>query len=209
MKEEGQSRAYLWLDTEYSSLDLDHAEVLQLSVLATDAGLNLLLPGDRGLNLFIRLDTGSKTSDWVRENLPGLIAKCRSPEAVTVEEAAKRLMEYIDHIFGPPDADIRRRPVLAGNSVHGDWFLMRRFFPALCERIHYRHLDVTTLKLQWLDWSCGGTFDKNNRDLVLENLPFPGDKLPAEPHDAYYDIHASIAELGFYRKNMLREKGDI
>ncbi len=206
MSETETSKAYLWFDTEFTSLDLDQARLLQVALLATDVHLNLLTPDDRGINLFIRLEGGEALSPWLSENLPDLIKTCRSPEAVSMEETGEQVVAYVDRLFGPPAKDVRDRPVLAGNSVHSDWFLAHRFLPELCRRLHYRHLDVSTLKLQWFDWLGGESFDKENRDLILEHIPFPGDHLPEHTHDAYYDIHASIAELNFYRKRLLRDR---
>ncbi len=202
------SKAYLWFDTEFTSLDLDRARLLQVALLGTDVNLDPLTPEDQGINLFIRLEEGTEVSSWLTDNLPDLITTCRSSQAVPEKEAGERMIEYVDGLFGPPAEEVRARPVLAGNSVHSDWFLARRFYPELCRRLHYRHLDVSALKLQWFDWLDGEPFDKENRDRVLEYLPFPGHHLPDRTHDAYYDIHASIAELNFYRKRLLTHRPD-
>jgi oligoribonuclease len=91
--------------------------------------------------------------------------------------------------------------VLAGNSVHNDWFLMRRFLPQFAGRLHYRLLDVSTLKIQWQDWIGQAAFDKENIDLLNEYYP-DGDLPAVQSHDALFDIKASIAELAFYRSQL-------
>ena len=93
------------------------------------------------------------------------------------------------------------QPVLAGNSVHNDWFLMRRFLPLFGSRLHYRLLDVSTIKIQWMDWAGQEAFDKENTNLL--NRYYPGEPLDAaNAHDALFDIKASIAELAFYRAHL-------
>jgi oligoribonuclease len=93
------------------------------------------------------------------------------------------------------------RPVLAGNSVHNDWFLMRKFLPGFASRLHYRLLDVSTLKIQWMDAFGGEPFDKESIDQL--NQYFPGGGIDAtNAHDALFDIKASIAELAYYRSSL-------
>ncbi len=98
-------------------------------------------------------------------------------------------------------------PVLAGNSIHADWFLVRKYLPKFLACLHYRHLDVSSLKLQWLQWFEGEEFDKTNVELVKQHFAEAGVALDTQPHDAYYDVIASIAELSFYRSGLMRSAG--
>lgn len=197
-----RSRAYLWFDTEFSSLDLDHAHLLQVAMVITTPGLERVHPAERDLNLYVRVTDETPLSPWVREHIPGVLARCRGPEAVPAASLDARLCAYIDEAVGPPQADIAERPVLAGNSLHADWLLARRLLPRLLERIHYRMLDVTALKLQWQDWLAREPMDKD--DPALLRAFFPGWTVDAgaAQHDAYYDVQASIAELAYYRSRM-------
>jgi oligoribonuclease len=194
--------AYLWFDTEFTGLDTDHAALLQVALLVTDSSLRRLTAPDRDVNLCIRLDASAPVSPWVEKNLAGLLARCRSNEAVPLEEADRRLAALIDEAVGPPSDNIKRRPVLAGNTVHMDLTLARKFLPELTRRLHYRLLDVSTLKVLWNDWFSQPAFDKGAPDLVRQHVP-AGLGLPvAGEHDAYYDIHASLAELNYYRQKL-------
>ena len=195
---------YLWFDTEYTVLDLDTASLLQVALIATDAKLERLRPAKEDVNLYIKLEPGVTVQPWVEQNLPGVLAKCRGDEAVTAEEADERMATYLDAIFGKPSKEIRQRPVMAGNSVHADWYLARRFLPKLEARMHYRLLDVTSVKLEWLRWFGGTGFDKENSAVIQKY--FKGSSLSTDigPHDAYYDVQASIAELAFYRSRLTR-----
>ena len=101
-----------------------------------------------------------------------------------------------------PAGEEKRKPVLAGNSIHCDWYLARRFLPHFIRRLHYRHLDVTALKLQWRDWFKGGEFDKARTGLTAKFFAGPAGSVRGRQHDAYYDVQASIAELNYYRKQL-------
>ena len=200
-QEQKRSSAYVWFDAEFTSLELDEARLLQVAVIVTDADLNRLHPEESDLNLCVRLEEGGEISPWVAENLPGLVEQCLSDEAVSVEEADRQIAALLDQYCGTPCKEMDDRPVLAGNSVHNDWFLMRRFLPQFGSRLHYRLLDVSTFKIQWADWVGQAPFDKESVEQL--NQYFPGGGIDmANAHDALFDIKASIAELAFYRSKL-------
>jgi oligoribonuclease (3'-5' exoribonuclease) len=76
------------------------------------------------------------------------------------------------------------------------------------ERVHYRLLDVTTVKLEWLRWFKGSTFDKEDPEMIRRY--FSASRLGGHigPHDAYYDVQASIAELHYYRSRLQKNNGE-
>ena len=199
------STAYLWFDTEYSSLDLGKATLLQVALVITDANLRRIAPSSEDLNVFIRLSEGESVSPWIMENMPDLIDRCRSPEARTVEEADAMLAAYIDRTVVVPLGDDKKKPILAGNSIHSDWFLLMKYLPRMSRLLHYRHLDVTTLKLQWQDHLKGEKFEKDDIRLVGKYFPGLVTNGDSKLHDAYYDCQASIAELAYYRKHLFKK----
>jgi oligoribonuclease len=203
MKIPSESTAYLWFDTEYTGLDLEKASLLQVALVITDAQLRRLAPPEQDVNLYVRLPRGKKVSPWIEENMPDILAACRSEHAMPVDEVDERLARHVMRTVTVPAGDDKRRPILAGNSIHSDWFLARKFLPKFAGLIHYRHLDVTALKLQWQDWFKGEEFEKERIDLIREC--FPAAVLPdaGKRHDAYYDAQASIAELNFYRQRLV------
>ena len=197
------SPAYLWFDSEYTSLEPRDARLLQVSLLITDPRLQRLTAPARDVNLYVRLEADAPISAWVAEHLPDLVRRCRSPEAVPVAEADARLAALVDEAVGPPSEDVRKRPVLAGNTVHMDLGLIRQFLPEFARRLHYRLLDVSTLKILWNDAALGPAFEKKDAERVRRHLP-PGFELPpAGKHDACYDLHASIAEFNCYRQRLI------
>jgi oligoribonuclease len=193
------SSAYVWFDTEFTSLELDEARLLQVAVMLTDKNLQRIAPPEEDLNLYIRINADTPVSPWVQKNLPDLVKKCRSKAAVSVEEADEKLTAFIDRWCNTPIKTIQKRPVLAGNSVHTDWMLARKFLPVFISRLHYRLLDVSALKIQWFDVVGGDEFGKDDFAEVKRYFP-SADLRKLRRHDAYYDIVASAAELAFYRK---------
>jgi oligoribonuclease len=194
--------AYLWFDAEFSSLDLDTAELLQVAVMATNAALDPLSTPEEDLNLFIQVENPDAISPWVREHIPQVVEGSLSEEAVEVEVADNMLAAYVDRITGGPIDAIQDRPLLAGNSVHNDWLLARRLLPAFVTRLHYRLLDVSTIKVQWRDHFGEAEFDKDSHEQIRQYFPAARLREGLAGHDAYYDIQASIAELGFYRSRL-------
>ena len=192
----------VWFDTEYTTLDLDRARLLQVAMVITDGNLQRVGPAARDVRLAIRLPPSARLSPWVEEHLKPLVATCRSAEAVTAAGADRRLAAALEEALGPIPDSVTKRPVLAGNSVHADWWLARRFLPHFLARLHYRQMDVTALKLEWLRRNPSFDFEKESGEVVRRH--FPGALIgPDERHDAYYDAQASAAELAFYRKHLL------
>ncbi|MBM4152791.1 MAG: hypothetical protein FJ220_04630 [Kiritimatiellaceae bacterium] len=195
------STAYVWFDTEFSSLELDEARLLQVAVMLTDRNLKRLTPVEEDLNFYIQLEETVPLSPWVEKNLPHLVEKCKSTDAVSLEQVDTALTEFVDRWCGTPTKTVQKRPLMAGNSVHTDWILARKFLPTFTGRLHYRLLDVSALKIQWLDLTEGAEFQKDDPKMVKSYFP-EADPRRLRQHDAYYDIVASAAELAYYRTHM-------
>jgi oligoribonuclease len=195
---------YVWFDTEYSTLELEDALLLQVAALITDSSLKRVLTPAQDVRLTIQVPPGETLSPWVEKHLPDLVKTCRSSEAVEREVADERLAAYVDAAAGIPAGREDKRPVLAGNSIHADWWLIRRFLPRFLSRLHYRHLDVTAFKLEWELLHPDLKFEKENPEFI--GRYFPEAVLPVSDsrHDAYYDLQASIAELAYYRRFLFK-----
>jgi len=197
--------AYLWLDAEFSSLELEDAEILQVALLATDASLKRLAPPEKDVVLFIRRENDRGISPWVKEHIPHIVRGCLSRDAVSIDDAEVRICSYIDKVVGPIREKPSDRPLVAGNSVHNDWYLFRRWLPGILRRSHYRLLDVSCLKTQWTDWWKQPEPPKDDPDFVKKYFPEFCLREGMAEHDAYFDIQASIAELAFYRNHLHRK----
>jgi oligoribonuclease len=118
-------------------------------------------------------------NDWSREHhaASGLLDRVRE-STVSESEAETRTLEFVRQHCAPAVAP------LAGNSIHVDRFFLKHQMPSLEAYLHYRNVDVTTLK-----------------ELVRRWHPETFSRLPkkSDSHRAMDDIRESIRELGFYR----------
>jgi oligoribonuclease (3'-5' exoribonuclease) len=206
---ESAPRHYCWFDTEFTSLDLDAARLLQVSLMVTDTALRPIVPADpagipaehlerNGLNVYLRPPDGWEPEEFHRTEMAGVLERCGASR-LGAEDADALLARYLDAAIGPTASDVRGRPLMAGNSVHNDWFLARRDLPAFAARLHYRLLDVSALKSEWLVLGGGSSLlDKDDREAMAAAFP-PADLGLGSAHDAYYDAQASCAELAWYR----------
>jgi len=198
-----EGKTLVWFDTEYTTLDLEQAHLLQVAMVVTDIQGHRIGSPDLDLVTPVRLPPGTPVSDFVAKECPDLVTLARSSSAPTPAETDRLLCERLETLLGPVPTKIKNRPVLAGNTIHADWWMARRHLPLFINRLHYRNLDVSSLKLLWLQAGIGPEFDKENTALMQANLP--GFTLPpnTKRHDALYDVLCSIAELNFYRKNFV------
>lgn len=194
---------YAWFDTEYSSLNLESAALLQVALVITDNTLKRVLPVEDDVRVAVRLSHDVEVSPWVKENLPDLERECRSSAAISVSEVDDRLSAYVTAAEKSSGNRKNEKPVLAGNSIHADWWLARRFLPRFLDCLHYRQLDVTALKLEWKGLHQK-EFDKDKAENVAKWFPDACLSAAGSRHDAYYDVQASIAELAFYRHHLFQ-----
>ena len=198
--------AYLWFDTEFTSLDVDRALLLQVSVVATSRELTRIMPPGEDLNLYVKIDPDTELSPFVEEHLAHVLAKCRSDMAVPASELDARVTAWLEdqgiHVVEEMDP----RPVIAGNTVYMDVMLARRFLPGLMARVHYRLLDVSALKILWEQHWAGEPFDKEDASAIRTWFPEAVVAEEATVHDAYFDVQASVAELACYLHQLERQE---
>lgn len=194
----------VWFDTEYTSLELEQARLVQVAMVVTDLQGRRLAPPAQDLVTAVRLPPEAPVSAFLAQECPALVEAARRPTTPDVEAVDRLLSARLEALLGPTPAKIKDRPILAGNTIHADWWLAQRFLPQFLARLHYRQLDVSSLKLLWLAAGLGPEFDKADAALVQAHLP--GWDLPAQAqrHDALYDVYCSVAELAFYRRHFLK-----
>ena len=208
---------YCWFDTEYTSLELERAKLLQVALLVSDDRLNPIaykpdgvppeLLRNDGFSACLELPPREEISDHVLEHYLPLLEMCER-EGRTVEEVDAYLSLYLDGFPETRDEDIRVRPTLAGNSIYADYFLARKFLPLFLSHLNYRLFDVTTLKLEWLFHHRGPRFEKLGYPENIRKYYRGKDKIAGDKHDAYYDVQASMAELAYYRSQFERIEED-
>lgn len=204
---------YCWFDTEYTTLELERAEILEVALIVTDDALEPIPQAPEGvpagvvrrdgLSAVAALPPAERISDHVKEHYKPLLEKC-AREGRPVSELDDDLSAYMDAFPESRAEDVRLRPVLAGNSIYADYFLARKYLPGFTSRLSYRHLDVTSFKIEWLFHHRGEKFQKLGQAEAIQKFYKGRDPVVGDKHDAYYDVQASIAELGYYRSKFER-----
>lgn len=172
----------VWIDCEMTGLNPASDRILSISCYITRHDLTLL--DEKGQHAIIStpksvLDT---MGEWCQRThtATGLVDACQSSTAITAEQAASDLLAYIRQYVREP-----RTALLAGNSVHADrMFLMQQPWAPILDHLHYRILDVSTIKEAAMRW-CSND--------ILRGVPKK--KLV---HSADEDIKESIEEAKYY-----------
>jgi oligoribonuclease len=162
-----------------TGLDLGNDALIEIAALVTDSELNIL--GD-GVDLVIHADDEllAAMPDVVRDMhaKSGLTVEVRR-STVTVAEAEQQVLDYVrQHVPEP------RTAPLCGNSIATDRGFIARDMPALDGHLHYRMVDVSSIKELCRRWYPRIYYAQPDKGLA---------------HRALADIHESIRELIYYR----------
>ncbi len=169
----------VWIDCEMTGLSLSDDALVEVAVLVTDADLNVL--GD-GVDVVIKppqapLDAMDKVVVDMHTS-SGLLAEI--PAGRTLAEAERAVLDYVRTWVPEP-----RKAPLAGSSVHTDRAFLARDMPELTEHLHYRLIDVSSLKELARRWFPRVYFHTPRKH---------------GGHRALADIRESIQELKYYRE---------
>ena len=170
----------VWIDCEMTGLDLSRDRLIEIAALVTDGDLNVL---GEGVDVVIHAgeDALSGMIDLVTEmhTRSGLIGEVRS-STIDVAQAEAMVLDYVKtHVPQPKTAP------LAGNSIATDRGFIARDMPALDDYLHYRMIDVSSIKELCRRWYPRIYYGQPEKGLA---------------HRALADIHESIRELKFYRR---------
>jgi len=173
------SDVLVWLDMEMTGLDPATERIIEIATILTDGQLNEIAVGPE---LVIHQDDAvlAAMDDWNTKHhgASGLTQRVRE-STISDGDADAQTVAFIQaHV------PAKERPVLAGNSIHQDRRFIRRYMPLLEKRLHYRMVDVSTIKELARRW-----FPQ-----VIAKQPQKRDT-----HRALDDIRESIDELRFYR----------
>jgi oligoribonuclease len=172
----------VWIDCEMTGLDLQNDALIEIACLVTDGELRVL--GD-GVDVVIHADESKLAAmpDIVRDMhaRSGLTEEVRR-STVSLAEAEKLVLAYVrEHVPEP------RTVPLAGNSIGTDRGFIARDMPELDGHLHYRMVDVSSIKELCRRWYPRVFFAKPDKGLA---------------HRALADIEESIRELTYYRRTM-------
>ncbi len=193
----------IWIDLEFTNLDPAAAYIMQAAMIITTPDLVPIAPpgipeGVGGLlyDVHLTAEQAATASDWVRQNQAEQLRRSQGEDAMPVEKVEELFVGYLLTACEVP-ANKRDRPLLCGNSVHGDYRFLCRHMPQLENLLSFRLLDVTTLKEISRRW-CPELEYRKTDETIKEWYP-GAIELVGEAHDALYDIKGSIAELNYYR----------
>jgi oligoribonuclease len=169
----------VWIDCEMTGLDLARDALIEIACLVTDGNLNVL---DEGVDLVIKppAEAVDQMVPVVREmhTTSGLIDELAS--GVTLAEAQEQVLGYVRGLV----QDARRVP-LCGNSIATDRAFLARDMPELDAFLHYRMVDVSSIKELARRWYPRAYFASPQKH---------------GGHRALADIRESIQELRYYRE---------
>ena len=171
-----------WIDLEMTGLDPVHDHIIEIASIVTDPELNVLAEGPV---LAIQQPEAvlAGMDDWNTRHhgQSGLLERVRNSE-VTEADAEAQTLAFLQQWCQP------RQAPLCGNSICQDRRFLARWMPRLEAFFHYRNLDVSSLKILARMWApdIAEAFKKQNK------------------HQALDDIRESIAELRYYRVELLR-----
>lgn len=169
----------VWIDCEMTGLNLDTDELVEIAVVVTDFDLRVL---DPGLDIVIKPSDAAlaQMGEFVTNmhTTSGLITELA--DGVSLEDAQEQVLAYIRRFV--PEAG---KAPLAGNSIGTDRGFISRYMPELDDFLHYRNIDVSSVK-----------------ELAHRWYPRVYFQAPAKDggHRALADILESIRELAYYRE---------
>lgn len=174
------STRMVWVDLEMTGLDPQSCTIVEIATIITESDLSIVALGP---NLVIHQpdDVLATMSDFVRDlhKRSGLYERIKS-STVTLEQAAQQTLDFVAAHVAKGGAP------LCGNSVWKDRAFLERYMPAVIAHLHYRIIDVSTIKELARRW-------------YPQELQVPKKK---EQHRALDDVRESIEELAWYRKKL-------
>ncbi len=172
----------IWIDLEMTGLDLSKERIIEIATIVTDSDLNTVAEGPvfaihQSDDLLAAMDSWN-SEHHTNSGLVERVKNSRVSEAQAQEETLAFLQQHVASGASP----------MCGNSICTDRRFLYRYMPKLESYFHYRHLDVTTLKILAQRWApdVANQAEKESRHIALD------------------DIRDSIAELRYYREHFLR-----
>lgn len=170
---------FVWLDLEMTGLDDKTCQIIEMAMIVTDGDLNELAQLEQCI--WQPEAALASMSPFVKKMHTdnGLLDKVRASTTSQAEAEQKMIEVLLAHVP-------YKKGILAGNSIWQDRRFLLRHMPTFEALLHYRQIDVSTIKVLSKQWYGGAG------------------EAPGKPssHTALDDIRASLAELRWYRQNI-------
>ena len=176
----------VWMDLEMTGLDPEKDTIIEIATIITDGDLNVVAEGPE-IAIHQPAERFAQMDDWNKEQhtKSGLWQKVLASK-VSLAEAEAQTLAFIKRFVGP------RESPLCGNSIWQDRRFIARYMPLVDAHLHYRLIDVSTVKELTRRWY--GDEVKYTKEKGL--------------HRALDDIRESVDELKFYRQHIFIPKVD-
>lgn len=170
----------VWLDMEMTGLDPNKNVVIEVAVVITDSELNILAESP-SYAIIQPAEELAKMDKWnvSTHTRSGLLERIAT-SGIELADAEKQILKLLKKHVAKGSSP------LCGNTIHQDRKFMVLYMPVLEEYLHYRNIDVSSIKELARRWnpSIYDGFKKHNK------------------HEALADIHESIEELKYYRQHL-------
>ena len=184
MSQNTKSTRLVWIDLEMTGLDVEREVIVEIATIITEADLTIVAEGpdlvisaeDWRLDSMAEVVTDMHTSS-------GLMPEIRASTCTVAEAEAQTLAFVKEH------CPTERCYPLCGNSIGTDRRFIARYMPYLDAHLHYRSVDVSSIKELARRWYPG---------------PFARAPKKGKGHRALADIRESIAELAYWRGAVFR-----
>ena len=166
----------VWVDLEMTGSDNNIHKIVEVAVIITNKDLEILEESESFV-IWQPQDVLDGMNDYVRDmhTSSGLLPKIRASKH-SEKDVEKQILDLIERHVN------EKMSPLCGNSVHWDRMFLQKYMPDFTDYLHYRNIDVSTIKELYKRWKPGSpVFEKKKK------------------HEALEDIKESIDELKFYR----------
>ena len=173
---------FIWIDLEMTGLNIEFNRIIEIATVVTDSELNILADGPviaihQSDHLIHDMD-GWNTKHHTESGLVKRVQESKISEIEAEDMTLSFLKEWVPESVSP----------MCGNSICQDRRFLYRWMPRLEKYFHYRHLDVTTLKILAFHWypEIATEYSKSSE------------------HRALQDVYDSINELKYYRDHIFK-----
>ena len=175
----------IWMDLEMTGLDPQRHVIVEIATLVTDDELNIIAEGP-DLVIHQPDEALAEMDDFVTNmhTTSGLLDLIKA-STITLDDAMRQTLEFIQ-VHSPEQGKIP----LCGNSIRTDRTFLDKYMPEIEHWLHYRCVDVSTVKELVRRWNPG--------------LEHARPKSEGITHRAMDDIRDSVAELKFYRERVFK-----